>query len=43
MSESRKILIVDDSDSVRRVIRDLIETQADLSVCGEVVDGVDAI
>ncbi len=43
MTVSRKILIVDDNDSVRRVIRSLIETQADLSVCGEAVDGVDAI
>jgi CheY-like chemotaxis protein len=43
MTESRKILIVDDNASVRRIVRGLIETQADLRVCGEAVDGVDAI
>ena len=39
----KSILIVDDSDTVREVIRFFLEGQEDLSVCGEAVDGVDAI
>jgi DNA-binding NarL/FixJ family response regulator len=40
---SKSILVVDDSDTVRKVTRLFIETQIDLEVCGEAVDGVDAI
>jgi DNA-binding NarL/FixJ family response regulator len=40
---ARNILIVDDSASVRGVLRTLIDTQDDLAVCGEAVDGLDAI
>jgi DNA-binding NarL/FixJ family response regulator len=40
---ARNILIVDDSASVRGVLRSLIDTQDDLVVCGEAVDGLDAI
>ena len=40
---SKSILVVDDSDTVRKVTRLFLETQVDLEVCGEAVDGVDAI
>jgi CheY-like chemotaxis protein len=40
---SKSILVVDDSDTVRKVTRLFLETQIDLEVCGEAVDGVDAI
>ena len=39
----KSILIVDDSDTVRDVIRFFLEGQEDLVVCGEAVDGVDGI
>ena len=39
----KSILIVDDSDTVRRVTRLFLESQLGLEVCGEAVDGVDAI
>jgi len=40
---SKSILIVDDNDAIRTLTRLLLETQIDLKVCGEAVDGVDAI
>lgn len=40
---SKHILLVDDSDMCRRVTRLFLESQPDLEVCGEAVDGVDAI
>jgi two-component system, chemotaxis family, chemotaxis protein CheY len=40
---SKRILLVDDSDNIRRITRLFIESQLDLDVCGEAVDGVDAI
>jgi DNA-binding NarL/FixJ family response regulator len=40
---SKTILIVDDSEASRRVTRLLFESQIDLEVCGEAVDGVDGI
>jgi DNA-binding NarL/FixJ family response regulator len=40
---SKHILLVDDSDTCRRVIRLFLESQLGLEVCGEAVDGVDAI
>jgi CheY-like chemotaxis protein len=40
---SKSILVVDDNDAVRKLTRLLLETQIDLQVCGEAVDGVDAI
>ena len=40
---SKHILIVDDSDTCRKVTRLFLESQLDLDVCGEAVDGVDAI
>jgi DNA-binding NarL/FixJ family response regulator len=40
---SKHILIVDDSDTCRKITRLFLESQLDLDVCGEAVDGVDAI
>ena len=40
---SKHILIVDDSETTRKVTRLLLETQVDLEVCGEATDGVEAI
>ena len=43
MLMSKSILIVDDSDIVRKVTRLFLETQIDLEVCGEAVHGVDDV
>jgi DNA-binding NarL/FixJ family response regulator len=40
---SIKILIVDDHEPVRRVLRSLIESRADWHVCGEAVNGKDGV
>jgi DNA-binding NarL/FixJ family response regulator len=40
---SKHILIVDDSDTSRKITRLFLESQLGLEVCGEAVDGVDAI
>jgi len=40
---SKHILIVDDSETCRKVTRLFLESQLSLEVCGEAVDGVDAI
>ena len=37
------ILIVDDSEAVRTMTRHFVECQTDVEVCGEAVDGVDAL
>jgi DNA-binding NarL/FixJ family response regulator len=39
----KSILIVDDSDTSRRVTRLFLESQTDMEVCGEAVDGRDGI
>jgi CheY-like chemotaxis protein len=39
----KSILVVDDSDTVRKLTRLFLESQIELEVCGEAVDGVDAI
>jgi DNA-binding NarL/FixJ family response regulator len=39
---SKRILVADDSDAVRRVIRAYL-THEDFEVCGEAVDGEDAV
>ena len=39
----KSILVVDDSDITRKITRLFLEIQIDLEVCGEAVDGVDAI
>jgi len=43
MPSPRNILVVDDSEAVRTAIRTLIEDSQGLRVCGEAVDGLDAI
>jgi DNA-binding NarL/FixJ family response regulator len=40
---SKHILLVDDSDTCRKICRLFLESQLDLEVCGEAVDGIDAI
>jgi DNA-binding NarL/FixJ family response regulator len=40
---AKSILVADDSDTVRAITRLFLEAQIDLEVCGEAVDGVDAI
>lgn len=40
---SKSVLIVDDSNSVRTATRQFVETQLGLEVCGEAVDGLDAL
>src|ERR1700691_3116967 len=42
MIMSKRILVADDSDTVRRVVRSYL-AQQDLDVCGEAADGQDAI
>ena len=37
------ILIADDSAPVRAIVRGFLESQAGFEVCGEAIDGVDAI
>jgi DNA-binding NarL/FixJ family response regulator len=38
-----RILIADDDASIRRLLRRLIESHADWTVCGDALDGQDAI
>lgn len=38
-----RVLIVDDSASVRSVMREFLKDLAEIEICGEAVDGVDAI
>jgi DNA-binding NarL/FixJ family response regulator len=37
------ILIVDDNERIRHLIRDMLEGESGFEVCGEAVDGYDAI
>ena len=39
----KSILIADDSQTIRTVLRAFLENRAGFEVCGEAVDGVDAI
>jgi len=41
--DSLRILLVDDHEPVRRGVRSLLSSHADWLVCGEAVDGIDAI
>jgi PAS domain S-box-containing protein len=41
--DSLRILLVDDHEAVRRGVRSLLSSHADWFVCGEAVDGLDAI
>ena len=40
---SKSILIVDDSLPVRRMLRSFVKSRTDFEVCGEAVNGVEAI
>ena len=40
---SKRILIADDGDAVRQVIRAFFEARTDLQVCGEAADGAEVI
>ena len=39
----KRILIVDDNARVRKTMRTLLDTETGLEVCGEAIDGLDAI
>ena len=39
----KKILIVDDHEHIRKLVRAFLESEAGFEVCGEAVDGYDAI
>jgi CheY-like chemotaxis protein len=43
ISAPKCILIVDNNASIRKIIRTFLEGEAGLKVCGEAVDGYDAI
>ena len=43
MTVSKSILIVDDSEIIRRAVRHFLETETSFQVCGEAVDGLDAL
>ena len=43
MTKGARILVVDDHEAVRRGIRTLLSARADWRVCGEAVDGLDAV
>jgi two-component system, chemotaxis family, chemotaxis protein CheY len=40
---SKQILVVDDSDTCRKVTRLFLESQLGIEVCAEAVDGIDAV
>lgn len=40
---NKQILVVDDNAPIRRLVRIAIESRPGLAVCGEAVDGVDAL
>jgi two-component system vancomycin resistance associated response regulator VraR len=39
----KQILVVDDQEYIRRAVRTFLEEQSELQVCGEAVDGLDAL
>ena len=39
----KRILIVDDSDSTRGLVREFLESRPEFEVCGEAVDGLEGI
>ena len=43
MPEPKRILIVDDSSNMRRLVRTNLESHPGLHVCGEAADGMEAI
>jgi chemotaxis response regulator CheB len=43
LSMARRILIADDSELMRRQIRKILESDRDLEICAEAVDGFEAV
>jgi CheY-like chemotaxis protein len=43
VSRSKTILVADDNESVRAVMRSILVSETAFEVCGEAIDGVDAI
>jgi chemotaxis response regulator CheB len=43
VAASKRILIVDDLPQMRKLIRDYLEEEKEFLVCGEAIDGFDAI
>ncbi len=43
ISKPRTILIADDSERVRTIVRRALERDTDFTVCGEAVDGLEAV
>jgi two-component system, NarL family, response regulator LiaR len=43
MMVTKQILLVDDSELIRLATRHFLESQTGLTVCGEAVDGLDAL
>jgi DNA-binding NarL/FixJ family response regulator len=39
----KRILIIDDSDSTRGLVREFLESRPNLEVCGEATDGMEGI
>jgi DNA-binding NarL/FixJ family response regulator len=39
----KHVLIADDSDTIRKSLRAYLDSETELQVCGEAVDGLDAI
>ena len=39
----KRVLIADDSSSVRDVIRTFLRDREDIEICGEAVDGLEAL
>jgi DNA-binding NarL/FixJ family response regulator len=42
-SAVRRVLVVDDSATVRKVVKDFLEQQTEVVVCGEAADGIEAV
>ena len=38
-----QVLLVDDNPVVRRIVREVLEKEADLRICGEADDGIEAL
>jgi DNA-binding NarL/FixJ family response regulator len=43
VSVTKSIMIVDDSEMIRKQLRYYFESQSEFKICGEAVDGVDAL
>jgi len=42
-SAARRILVADDHEMLRRGVRSMLESEAGLQICGEAIDGIDAV